>query len=80
MYKYSGLNANRIGRVVSMPQWGGGLHRDHLEYLMGVTPNQRKMYKVCLMTAYRRGLICFCGQYVCAVPPVPADRFVPLTK
>lgn len=68
-YAIQRINANRIGRMVSMPQWGGGMHREHLEYLLGVTPENRKTYQTCLMVAYKRGLICFCGQYVCATPP-----------
>jgi hypothetical protein len=71
------MNANRIARLVGRPGNGGGLHRDELEYLMGVTPGQRKSFTVALMAAYRRGLICFCGPYVCSVPGgVVDDRFV----
>jgi hypothetical protein len=85
MYKNAGMNANRVARVVAMPQWGGGIHREHLEYLMGVTSGNRKVFTTCLMAAYRRGLICFCQGYVCTVPSAVetatgADRFVTLTR
>ena len=67
-YTHARINANRIGRMVSMPQWGGGMHRDHLEYLLGVTPMNRKQFETSLMIAYSKGLVTFCRGYVCAPP------------
>lgn len=66
----SSMSANRIATVVSLPKWGGGISREDLEYIMGVTPRNRKVFTSCLMAAYSRHLICFCGGYVCAVPGV----------
>jgi hypothetical protein len=64
-YANAGMNANRVARMVSSPKWGGGLHREHLEYLMGVTPRNRKQFEIALMIAYRQGLVTFCRGYVC---------------
>lgn len=78
-YARSPMNANRIFRLINRPETGGGLLREELEYQMGVTPGQRKAFTTALMVAYRRGLVCFCGPYVCVVPGAPVDdRFVAL--
>lgn len=52
--------------MVSLPQWGGGMHREHLEYLLGVTSHNRKRFETSLMIAYRQGLVTFCRGYVCS--------------
>jgi hypothetical protein len=65
-YNFERINANRIGRMVSLPQWGGGMHREHLEYLLGVTSHNRKRFETSLMIAYRQGLVTFCRGYVCS--------------
>ena len=64
-YAIQRINANRVARIVSMPQWCGGLDREHLAYLMGVTSHNRKQLDIALMVAYKRGLIVFCRGYVC---------------
>lgn len=64
-YAIQRINANRVGRLVSMPQWCGGLDREHLAYLMGVKSHNRKQFEIALMVAYKRGLVVFCGNYVC---------------
>lgn len=63
-----GLSANRIAMIAAMPKWGGGIHKDHLEYLLGVPSARHKDFERALMIAYARGQIQFCRGYVCAPP------------
>lgn len=48
--------STKIAAKVSDPQWGGGLHRDHLAELVGMRPGDPDLSKG-IAIAYRRGLV-----------------------
>lgn len=63
-----GITAQKVSRAVRNPKYGGGIHRDHLAKVLGVSVSTYKDFQTALSIAYRKGWIDFCVGYV-----VPRD-------
>lgn len=59
------MMADSIARICANPKWGGGIHKEHLAYLLGIRPARRAEFDRALMIAYRQKKIQFCWSYVC---------------